>query len=391
MKLLSRPLIIFLIFFIFLTEVLSGQFSVKILNENFNSNAMLWDIKSDEYSDMDIRYGKYTIVNKSEGTAITSTIESPHIQYDSFRIKSKLSKIKGLENNGFGLVWGSADANNEFEFVISANGFFKIVKWEQGQKEDLVGWTYQSAIQKWDFSNNELKIESDGVYYRFYINDTYVAVVQYTRPFGNRLGFVINENIEIEIDEIIVENIGKSAFSEKVNANNYDLQISSVDLECSKPGNVLYYNDTALLKIEIANNTNILVKDLMLTFETAQSTNNLIFNPQVMISSVIPNDKSFVIVEIIADENIKSQEINLKISLKNALKNEIDSKTTDIQVIGVSNYSNNYYKPESQNSYNSENDIKQNNNTMQNTAGCAKGCVWSGILSVLLGLILTLL
>ena len=105
-----------------------GQFSVKIVNENFNSNMMHWDIHKDENSEMAIQNGKYMLSCLKEGTAITSSIEVPHLQSKNYSITASFLKLKGIDDNGYGLVWGSMDANNEFEFVISGNGQFKIIQ-----------------------------------------------------------------------------------------------------------------------------------------------------------------------------------------------------------------------------------------------------------------------
>jgi len=371
-----------------------AQFSVKILNESFNSNAMRWDIRNDEYAEMDIQLGKYTILNKTDGTAITSTIESPHIQYDGFHIKAKISKIKGIENNGFGLVWGSADASNEFEFVISANGYFKIVKWEQGQKKDLIEWTYQTAINKWDFNTNELMIESDGIYYRYYINDTYVALTNYSRPFGNRLGFVLNENIEVEIDEFIIENVTKSVFTEQVSSSFQDVKFGKIEFESLKHGNVLYYNDTARLNIELIKSGNTAIKDLMLIIKTDQNENNILFNSLHIIELDKKSTNKFVSVELVTDESVKSQSINFTIQIKTPENELIDVENMHVQAVGISSYTNDYtnysYKPDNQNN-NQGNNSNQGSQVYQNSTGCAKSCVWSGLISVLIGVILTIL
>jgi hypothetical protein len=180
-----------------------------------------------------------------------------------------------------------------------------------------------------------------------------------------------------------------------VNINYQDVQLGRIDFISQKHGNTLYYNDTAVLNIEIVNPGNRVVKDLILSIDAAQNTNNLLFNSIVMINL----DKSMinkqVSIEIIADETIKNQSMNFNISLKNPEKNILDAENISFQTIGISSYSNDYttntYQPESQNNYNPDSGTTQNSQFNQNATGCGKSCVISGLVSVLIGVILTLL
>jgi hypothetical protein len=364
-----------------------GQFSVKILNENFDSNAFRWEIIQDEYSEMSISDGKYTLNNKSEGMAITSTIESPHLQDENYRISAKLSKMKGIDNNGFGLVWGSVDANNQFEYVISANGHFKILKWENGEKTDLIEWTYHSGIKKWDMSNNSLAVENSGGLFRFYINDIYVAMLPAQKSSGKKLGFVLNENMLVEVDEIIVENLMPS-IDQPVQTND-KLVISSFRLSGNNPGNTVYNNQPETFEIILKNQAETPAKDLSLILLPSKSADVFIYNQLTMIDIIEPGMEKKISIDLQVIENDSIENIEFIAKLQNMQGILLDTGSISIAIksnpVAYNPYSQQtdentgYYNPYSESQ--GDDDIES----------CTTGCISSGLISIITALILALI
>lgn len=364
-----------------------GQFSVKILNENFDSNAFRWEIMQDEYSEMSISGGKYTLNNKSEGMAITSTIESPHLQDENYRISAKLSKVKGIDNNGFGLVWGSVDANNQFEYVISANGHFKILKWENGKKTDLIEWTYHSGIKKWDMSTNTLTVENSGGLFRFYINDIYVAMLPAQKSSGKKLGFVLNENMLVEVDEIIVENLMPSVIDQPVQAND-KLVISSFRLSGNNPGNTVYTNQPEKFEIIIMNHAETPAKDLSLILLPSKSADVSIYNQLTMIDIIEPGMEKKISIDLQVIENDSIENIEFIAKLQNKQGIPLDTGSISIAV----KRSPVAYNPYSQQTDN-ETDIyfPYSDQGDDEFESCTTGCISSGLISIITALILALI
>jgi hypothetical protein len=317
-------IIIILFYLITCFNNMWAQFSVKILNEDFSSNAMRWETRKDSSSEMEIKDGKYLLKNKLDGTALSSTIDMPNLQPENFRIIATISKNKGIDNNGFGLVWGAKDMNNDFEFVISSNGYFKILKWENGQKEDIIDWTYHSAINKWDFSRNELKIECTSEIMRFYINGTYVAATKYFKPVGQKIGFILNETMEIEAYNIIAENFTKN-ISEETKTGIPTIQIAKVELSGNETFNVVKVGEKANLNIELSNTGVDTAKDLILSILTKDSTNGLTYNQTSMIDEIKPGETKQVTVPIEVDENTLEQNVTLNLELTTVNKTTIDT------------------------------------------------------------------
>ena len=380
--------------FIFLsTFSLLSQLSVKIVNENFNSNMMRWEVESNDLSEKELASGKYTISCKKEATAITSTIEVPHLQFSDYRITASLSKLKGIDDNGFGLVWGAKDENNELEFVISGNGQFKVMKWEDGRKTDLINWTYSSSINKWAFSLNVLKIESKDKVLRYYINDSYIAATNDLQQMGNRVGFVLNETMQVEADYLLVENLAPSFTNSTAKPDN--AEISSVRFSGNKTANELYYNETAYIQVDITNHSTSSVKDLAIIIEGNKDLTGLEINPLTMIEEVGANSTKTISIKISADENIPDDSYLFNIKLVSLENKAIDAETLSLKTVGLSSYyankTDNETNTTNENPYYNPDDNKKKKTNNNSGDACTKGCSGAGLLALITALVIAIL
>lgn len=388
---LNKPTLILLIILAGTLKSYS-QFSVKIINENFNSNMLRWDIKNTELSEMDLSNGKYTISCKKEGTAITSVIEVPHLQFTNFRISTSLSKLKGIDDNGFGLVWGSKDENNEMEFVISGNGQFKIMKWEEGIKTDIVGWTYSMAINKWDFSKNDLMIESSENLLRFYINGTYVVATKELAHLGDKVGFVLNETMQVQIENLVVENLTEVVTQSPGDINN--LTIKDVKYSGSKE-NEISYNETGYINVELYNSNTAPIKDIIITIKAPDETAGLEFNTITMVDEVAGNHEKTFAIKLIANEEVLTQNNNFYVQLSTFDGKIVGSGNISIHSVGLGTYySNNKTNANNPtdnttNNRQSYENRKYNNNSSSDA--CTKGCSGIGLLSLITALVIAIL
>jgi hypothetical protein len=341
---------------------------------------------------MNIHDGKYTISSLKEGTAITSTIETPNIQDENYSVTASIMKLKGIEDNGYGLVWGGLDANNEFEFVISGNGQFKVSQWEQGNKTELIPWTYSGKINKWDFSTNILSITSKNQIWRFYINETYVAAIKEKATFGNKIGFVLNENIQIESDYIIVENL--TVKEEKMVENN-NIEIVKLDYQGQGFSNELKYNESATVHLQIKNNGDVPAKDLIVRTQFDGNIYGVLYSSITMIDKINPYEISIVSIILEADEEVLTQNLNMNFFLENLNNEKIDSENLPIKIIGLKRsyetevVENNQYPVDN----NTNNPVINDNSVKNNPTGdgCSKGCTTFGVIGLIVTIILAII
>ncbi|MEN8123013.1 MAG: hypothetical protein ABFS35_21920 [Bacteroidota bacterium] len=380
-------LILFIL--IFFMGVSISQVNTVVINDQFIDNSNYWDIQNEPESLLNMRNGKYFMKGKMLGRAITSTINPTGIENDNFKIYAEITKLNGIDDNGFGLIWGGKDENNEYEFVISGNGQFKVIEWKNGVKKDLIAWTFYSNIQKWDNATNRLRIEKRGESIKFYINDNYVAIVHSAENMGNRIGFVINETMEVAFNYIVYEKIEKKSVDEQ---KTNQVNIIGADFSGNGEQTELRYGESTVLKIKLDNIVDFQVNDLALMLSTSGNTYDIEYNPITMIEMIPANDQIIISVLFSADEEVETMNHNFSIMLMDGKNNTLDTKIVSLKTIGRTNYyveNNSNSNTYQNNSKNEEYRYKKNNNN--SVDGCTKGCSYATLGALLVGLILAII
>ncbi len=122
---------------------------------------------------------------------------------ENFTISSSFKLIKGANDNGFGLCYGAKNVDNNFVFKISDNGFYALIKNENGKIKIIKDWTETTNIYQ-NGKPNLVEIKREGANLNFYINNK----LTYTRkpePFyGFNFGYFINGKNDVESDFINV-------------------------------------------------------------------------------------------------------------------------------------------------------------------------------------------
>lgn len=384
---------IFLSFISLLSSIsICGQVNTVLLNEQFNDNSNYWDTQDEPESALNLAKGKYYMQGKMLGRAITSTVSSPLDEVRDFKISAELSKINGIDDNGFGLIWGSKDENNEYEFVISGNGQFKVIEWKEGAKKDLIPWTFNSNIKKWDGPTNRLRIERRGDLIKFYINDHYVSAIPAVKNLGNRIGFVINETMEVEFNYLTLEKID---YEQVVDQQTDKVFIKSAGFN---ENNELRYGESKVLKIILENSASAPVNDLALIISNTQNFNDIEYNKISMVESIPATDQTIISVLFSADDELEGTTRNFSIQLMDGKSNVLDSKTISLKTIGHGIYqTDNSYNGKQNNKYKSDdNTYSPPNNqykkpSRNSSDGCTKGCSYLTLGALIAGLIIAIL
>ena len=375
---------------IFFTDVSKSQVNTVVINEQFNDNSNYWDLYDEPESMLSIRNGKYSMKGKMLGRAITSTIDYPGTENDNFKISVELTKLNGIDDNGFGLIWGGKDENNEYEFVISGNGQFKVIEWKNRIKKDLIAWTFYSNIKKWDNTTNRLRIEKRGESIKFYINDNYVAMVLSVENMGNRIGFVINETMEVAFNFLIYEKIEQK--STDVRQTN-QVNIIDVNFTGSYEQSELKYGESTVLKVKLENIADFQVNDLALMINSSGINHDIEYNPITMIEMIPAHDQTIISVSFSADEEIETMNHNFSIMLMDGKNNILDSKIVSLKTIGRANYyvENNNNNSSSDKNSSTNDEYKYKKSSKNSADGCTKGCAYATLGALLVGLILAII
>jgi Caspase domain len=171
--------------------------------ESFEDNRNNWWEGELEGNNIYLAYGEYIYSRSREEGASVIWNGNLTIDYSSdFVIDAKARKISGVEDHGYGIVWGLSDADNRFEFCISDNGQYYYGYRYDGTYYSIIDWTESDHIIKYNAANI-ITVEKLGQTVRFYINDNYVAQADYYAAYGNKVGFLINSSITVAFDDLI--------------------------------------------------------------------------------------------------------------------------------------------------------------------------------------------
>ncbi|SDW87499.1 Caspase domain-containing protein [Lutibacter oricola] len=176
--------------------------SNTIFEDNFYSNIKDWSEGSDEKRSFFVQDGYYYFSHKRDKN---SWLAHQAMDIDSskdFKIETKIKKVSGVQDYGFGLTFGRLDNDNEYWFQISGNGYYRILKYENGDKTDIKKWTTSSFIKEGNGAINNLTVEKSNNKYKFYINGSFVHSMPFSKLFGKRVGFVVNNKQKIGVDYI---------------------------------------------------------------------------------------------------------------------------------------------------------------------------------------------
>ena len=174
-----------LVISILLISVLYSQEKI-IFEDNFFDNKNNWPVKNTDEVFLYVDKGSYTIEHKrnEEAWMIWKTVDLD--QNSNFRIDVKLRHVGGINNKGFGVVWGMKDVDNYLTFNISDNGYFRFAKEEDNSWMNIIEWEKHSAINENNRLNN-LVIEKKDLTYYFYANNVLVESYSYLPFMGDKM------------------------------------------------------------------------------------------------------------------------------------------------------------------------------------------------------------
>ncbi|MFY7670123.1 hypothetical protein ACOSP6_03450 [Tenacibaculum sp. MEBiC06402] len=222
----------------------ASKTSKTILFEGFNNNNNNWHQQDDSSARLSVENGEYVFNHRRQTGGWSSTIVKYINSSRNFRISAQIKKVSGIQNNGFGITFGKKNNDNQNHFLISADGSYKIVKFENGKRTYLKDWTKSSYIKKGNYATNYLKVQKAGSAYKFYINSNLVYTGYSVKLYGSRVGFTVYDNQTIKVGYLsLVYEDGKSDSNSNTNNNIFN-SVSSKNKHVSKE-TILFdgYND----------------------------------------------------------------------------------------------------------------------------------------------------
>lgn len=199
-----KTLICYFLLVLFLVTAFPLPAEITILFEDdFSDNSNSWALGDDASRSMYLENGKYYFYHKEEeGTWFNWNFVNIDPDLD-FVIRSTMKLYVGDESSGFGLVWGMEDVENYLTFNISGDGYYRYAR-ESGSNWDLIiPWTDDFSVHMYNLPNI-LEVKKNRDNYEFYVNGNYLASSPFSGFSGEKLGFMVNNYMKIEIDDLLV-------------------------------------------------------------------------------------------------------------------------------------------------------------------------------------------
>ncbi|MEQ6124133.1 hypothetical protein AAON49_08045 [Pseudotenacibaculum sp. MALMAid0570] len=193
-----------------------------ILFDGYTSNKNNWSTSKNQNIDLDIKNGNYYFDHKRDKGGWSSTIVKYIDTSRDFKILADIKKESGIQNNGYGIVFGRKDSNNQNLFYVSGKGNYCINKMKNGKDNYLKQWSPSSAIRKGNGAYNVLKVVKNGSKLEYYINNTKVYTDYSPEFFGDRLGYILYDKQKISVAYLSVGYLDKKKTTYNTNTNVTD-------------------------------------------------------------------------------------------------------------------------------------------------------------------------
>jgi len=174
-----------------------------VFEESFETNSNRWFEMDGAEATVRVQQGKLMFAHHRDAESWLVWNEIPLDQNRDFAISATIRKISGVNDHGYGLMWGAKDGGNRYQFLIAGDGFFRYEKFINNEWQELIPWTPSAHINTLD-AVNTLTIRKSGDLLLFFANGQWLAESVFEPFFGNDIGFVLNLNMAVECDDLIL-------------------------------------------------------------------------------------------------------------------------------------------------------------------------------------------
>ena len=131
-----------------------------LFSDDFSDEAGVWDTYSDEYGSVSYEDGWLHLINDNPAEFATGTWAHQHFTDFILEVETKL--VAGTDNNWHTIVCRYQDSDNSYYFQTSADGYYAIYKFVNGDFIALASVTYSSYINQGVGAVNQIHIECIG-------------------------------------------------------------------------------------------------------------------------------------------------------------------------------------------------------------------------------------
>ncbi len=171
--------------------------------DEFEDNRNAWDLGQSMLQE-EIREGDFYLATLTD-RVYTKRRSIPMNHTGNYEIEIRMRYVKGEETSAMGLTFGRDMRGNEFNFLITPRGNFRIIEVRNQRSFDLQGW--QPCRNITVYSYNSLMVRKVAERWYFFINEELVGQMSARELYGNDFGFSIGGNMAIEVDNLRISEI----------------------------------------------------------------------------------------------------------------------------------------------------------------------------------------
>ncbi|MBD3307990.1 hypothetical protein GF339_16230 [candidate division KSB3 bacterium] len=177
-----------------------------VFEDDFTDNRHEWYEGDEGEAALRIEAGRYLFEHKrtTGGWFVWKTIDIN--QQTDFQIQVTLQKTQGTDDYGYGIIWGRQDASNYYEWVISGTGYYRYGKVQENEWQEMIPWTTSEQIKPGNGTNVLVVNKHDGQL-TFSINDQEVNTAAFENFFGNQVGFVVYNEMQIAVEDLRIQQV----------------------------------------------------------------------------------------------------------------------------------------------------------------------------------------
>lgn len=112
-------------------------------------------------------------------------------------------RLDAGDTYGYGVLWGYKDVDNYNRFLISKANYYLVSRMEKGTSTPMKEWTTTTLVKPLG-EVNKLTVQKKGPVYTLSINDEVVYASTEFKLFGNKLGFQLNDTMQVSLDRVVV-------------------------------------------------------------------------------------------------------------------------------------------------------------------------------------------
>jgi hypothetical protein len=177
--------------------------------DDFSDSEDGWDTKDTEVSKVWYEGEKLHLLLKQGGWTTFSVYEGKTSIYDDFALEADAAVVELPEAGAeYGIV-ARRKGKDYYQFLLRANGYYKIRKHTEDGWTTLVDWAKSSAVKSGVNAVNRMRVECVGSTLRFYANETFLGEVEDSSFTGGQIGlmagsFQDGEGVHVVFDNVVV-------------------------------------------------------------------------------------------------------------------------------------------------------------------------------------------